>query len=338
MLLALSLSGFPFVGADVGGFNKHPSPELITRWFQASVLEPFFRNHAHLDSPRREPWVFGEPYLSHIRDTIILRYSFLYYLYTSFYISSKTGLPVMRPLFFNYPSDRLTFDIGDQYLIGEDILVKPVVNEGERSTSVYLPGSEVWFDLLTQQLYSPSTLSPPFFIFSTPIHYFPIFQRGGSIIARKMRVRRSSTQMSSDPFTLQVVLNSTRQSHGLLYLDDGYSYDYQSPVSPSYCTLLFDFHSLSLSSTYDSQTCLSYSTPEYIERIVIVGLSKEPSKVSLSSIAVSPSTPLSSSALSVTSFPTAGSELSFEYDWRKQILTIRNPLIPITSQWSIAFS
>jgi len=338
MLLALSLSGYPFVGADVGGFNKHPSPELITRWYQAAVLQPFFRNHAHLDSPRREPWVFGEPYLSHIRDTIVLRYSFLYYLYTSFYTASKTGLPVMRPLFFNYPSDKATFDIQDQYLIGDDILVKPVVTEGERSTSVYLPGTEVWFDLLTQQLYSPSTLSPPVFIFSTPLHYFPIFQRGGSIIARKMRVRRSSTQMANDPFTLQVVLNSTKQSRGLLYLDDGYSYDYQSTASPSYCSLSFDFHSLSLSSTYTSETCLSYSTPEYIERIVIVGLAKEPSKVSLSSIAVSPSTPLAASSLSISSYPTGGSDLSFEYDWRKQILTVRNPLIPITSEWSIAFS
>jgi len=104
MLLALSLSGFPFVGADIGGFNKHPSPELITRWYQGAVLQPFFRNHAHLDSPRREPWVFGEPYLSHIRDSVVLRYSFLDYLYTTFYISSTSGLPVMRPLFFQLSS------------------------------------------------------------------------------------------------------------------------------------------------------------------------------------------------------------------------------------------
>lgn len=67
MLLTLNVAGLPFAGADVGGFFGAPTPELLARWYQAAALTPFFRGHAHLDSPRREPWLFGEPWTSIIR-------------------------------------------------------------------------------------------------------------------------------------------------------------------------------------------------------------------------------------------------------------------------------
>jgi alpha 1,3-glucosidase len=75
-----------FCGADIGGFFGNPEPLLLVGWHQLGAFLPFMRAHAHIDSRRREPWLFGEPTLSHIRQTLHMRYSLLPYLYTEFYL------------------------------------------------------------------------------------------------------------------------------------------------------------------------------------------------------------------------------------------------------------
>jgi len=96
MLLTIGLSGVAFSGADVGGFFGNPEPELLTRWYQAGIYYPFFRAHAHLDSKRREPWLFGEPYTSQIREAIRTRYSYLPLWYTLFREANIDGMPIIR--------------------------------------------------------------------------------------------------------------------------------------------------------------------------------------------------------------------------------------------------
>ncbi|KAJ9049304.1 glucosidase II [Entomophthora muscae] len=96
MLLSISLAGVSFSGADVGGFFGNPEPELLTRWYQAGAFQPFFRGHAHIDSKRREPWLFGEPYTSQIRTAIRNRYHLLPYWYTLFFQNSFDGVSPMR--------------------------------------------------------------------------------------------------------------------------------------------------------------------------------------------------------------------------------------------------
>lgn len=82
--------------ADVGGFFKSPEPELLVRWYQAGAYQPFFRAHAHVDTIRREPWLFGEDNKALIRDAIRERYALLPFWYTTFYHSYRTGQPAMR--------------------------------------------------------------------------------------------------------------------------------------------------------------------------------------------------------------------------------------------------
>jgi alpha 1,3-glucosidase len=96
MLLTIGLSGIPFSGADVGGFFGNPDAELLTRWYQAGIYYPFFRAHAHLDSKRREPWLFGEPYTTQIREAIRTRYTLLPFWYTLFQEASVEGTPIIR--------------------------------------------------------------------------------------------------------------------------------------------------------------------------------------------------------------------------------------------------
>lgn len=230
MLLSLGVAGITFTGADVGGFFGNPDAELISRWYQAGSFYPFFRGHAHIDSKRREPWLYDEPYLSIMRDAIQTRYSYLPYWYTLFYNSSMTGIPIIRPLWIEYPTEELIFNEQDEFLVGSDLLVKPVTKPGIKNIEIYLPGNEPWYDIQTGKKYelSKSFWSEKKIItIETPLEKVPILQRGGSIIPKKERIRRSTSQMIDDEITLVIGLNQKGYAEGDLYIDDGHSFNYQ---------------------------------------------------------------------------------------------------------------
>jgi alpha 1,3-glucosidase len=118
LCLSMSVTGMSFCGSDVGGFFKNPDAELMIRWYQAAAYQPFFRSHAHIDTKRREPWVFGETAINLIRDAIHARYTLLYYWYTLFYINEQTGKPPMLPLWVEFPNETNIYAIDDQHMIG----------------------------------------------------------------------------------------------------------------------------------------------------------------------------------------------------------------------------
>uniref|UniRef100_A0A452SSF9 Neutral alpha-glucosidase AB n=1 Tax=Ursus americanus TaxID=9643 RepID=A0A452SSF9_URSAM len=225
MCLSLGLVGLSFCGADVGGFFKNPEPELLVRWYQMGAYQPFFRAHAHLDTGRREPWLLPAQYHDIIRDALGQRYSLLPFWYTLFYQAHREGIPVMRPLWVHYPQDVTTFSIDDQFLLGDALLVHPVSDSGAHGVQVYLPGQgEVWYDIQSyQKHYGPQTLYLPVTLSS-----IPVFQRGGTIIPRWMRVRRSSDCMKDDPITLFVALSPQGTAQGELFLDDGHTFNYET--------------------------------------------------------------------------------------------------------------
>ena len=102
MCLSLSVSNIPFCGSDVGGFTGYASPRLITRWYEHGVFQVFFRAHGHESVEGRDPWAQGEFYPL-IREYVHLRHSLLPYIYTQFQITTLTGIPIMRPMYFAYP-------------------------------------------------------------------------------------------------------------------------------------------------------------------------------------------------------------------------------------------
>jgi len=151
--IGLGLSGVPYTGSDIGGFNGVPSPELFTRWLELSVLMPFCRTHSVIGSPSREPWRFPEPYRSAIGRLIGFRYRILPYLYTLAYEASRSGTPLVRPLCWPAPdgvggggssADPRMWRVDDAYLLGDSILVAPVTEEGGQSRTVPLPAGR-WY-------------------------------------------------------------------------------------------------------------------------------------------------------------------------------------------------
>ncbi|CBI17232.3 unnamed protein product, partial [Vitis vinifera] len=223
MILTLGLTGMTFSGADVGGFFGNPETELLVRWYQLGAYYPFFRAHAHHDTKRREPWLFGERNTELMRDAIHTRYALLPYFYTLFREANTSGVPVMRPLWMEFPSDKATFSNDEAFMVGNSLLVQGIYTEQVKHASVYLPGGQSWYDLRTGIIYKGGTAHK----LEVSEETIPAFQRAGTIIPRKDRYRRSSTQMANDPYTLVIALNGSHAAEGELYIDDGKSFEFK---------------------------------------------------------------------------------------------------------------
>ncbi|KAK3707342.1 glucosidase II [Vermiconidia calcicola] len=224
MILSMGISGYPFAGADVGGFFGNPSKELLARWYQAGAFYPFMRGHAHIDTRRREPYLAGEPYTQIIAQAIRLRYSLLPAWYTAFHEASTTGAPIVRPNYYVHPGDEKGFGIDDQFYLGSyGLLAKPVTREGQEGQDMYLADGEKYYDYFDYWMYEgPTTVTV-----AAPLDTIPFLMRGGHIIPRRDRPRRSSGLMKFDPLTLVVVIGNSGDAEGTLYLDDGESFDYK---------------------------------------------------------------------------------------------------------------
>eukprot|EP00834_Sanchytrium_tribonematis_P003043 NODE_108_length_18904_cov_0.654826.p1 type:complete len:686 gc:universal NODE_108_length_18904_cov_0.654826:922-2979(+) len=147
MLLGLQTSGLPFVGADIGGFFGNPDGELMSRWMQLGAFQPFMRAHAHIETKRREPWLFEEEYFQSMKKSIRTRYTLLPYIYTLFFENMIESIPIMIPLFFEYPG----LQSEDRYLFGKHIWVQGIHEPNKREIEVDFP--ERYYSFETSQIY-----------------------------------------------------------------------------------------------------------------------------------------------------------------------------------------
>lgn len=131
MILSNAISGFSFIGADVGGFYKEGNEILFRRWYQLGVFYPFFRAHSHIETYRREPWLYDDETLRIVRNAIRMRYILLPYIYFSFFQYYQSGLPIVRPMFFKYSNQELSNYINKQFFFGDHLLIRPVLNDNE---------------------------------------------------------------------------------------------------------------------------------------------------------------------------------------------------------------
>ncbi|KIW57882.1 hypothetical protein PV05_02438 [Exophiala xenobiotica] len=229
MILNQGVSGFPFGGADVGGFFGNPSKELQTRWYQAGIFYPFMRGHAHIDTRRREPYLLGEPYTSIMAKAIRLRYALFPAWYTAFHEASTDGSPIVRSQYYVHPGDEKGFAIDDQLYLGSTgLLTKPVTAEGAESVDIYLSDDENYYDYFDYTIYNGGSKTHKI---TAQLEKIPLLMQGGHIIPRKDRPRKSSGLMKWDPYTLVVVLDKDGEAQGTLYADDGETFDYEQGAS-----------------------------------------------------------------------------------------------------------
>jgi alpha-glucosidase len=221
MFTSRGLSGQPFVGSDVGGFIGRANGELLVRSYQVSFLAPFCRNHKVIDGYDSEPWRFGKYYEDIIRKYLKLRYELLPFLYTTLEEAHRTGVPLFRPLLLNYQDDANTYNLDDQFMIGEDLLVAPIVKPDVTRRLVYLPAG-VWYDYWTNKKYTGGTMISV----EAPLETVPLFVRAGAMIPTTVP-RNYVGEKAGDPITVNVYPDDRGLAAGSLYEDDGNSPAYK---------------------------------------------------------------------------------------------------------------
>ncbi|HEX8720945.1 MAG TPA: TIM-barrel domain-containing protein [Pyrinomonadaceae bacterium] len=217
MLLNMGVSGLAFVGSDVGGFSGNPTPELYARWLQAAALTPFLRSHSEAGSNPHEPYSFGPEFTRVNRASVELRYRLLPYLYSLFHEHTLTGAPVMRPLWFEYPDDQRTYTVEDEYLVGRDLLVAPVVREAATKRGVYFPAGDDWVDWWSGKRYAGGKDAEV----EAPLDRLPLFARVGAAVPTIPVVQHTAERFK---FGLTLVVVPGKDGDALIFQDGGEGY------------------------------------------------------------------------------------------------------------------
>lgn len=176
-VLNLGLSGVPYIGPDIGGFQGNPSAELYIRWFQMAAFLPFCRTHSASSVKHRTPWSFGEPALSIVRDLLRLREHLLPYFYTLAWKTNQTGHPLVNPLFWADPEDPYLWNIEDAFLLGDVLLVCPILHRQTQTRKIRLPRGH-WYHFWTDEIEAGSNEIE----LRSTVHQVPLLVRAGYLL------------------------------------------------------------------------------------------------------------------------------------------------------------
>lgn len=181
--LSWGFSGAPFYSHDIGGFyGETPDAELYVRWMQAGVLGPFCRFHG---IGPREPWYFGEEAETITKEWLALRYRLLPYLQRQVREAAVSGMPVMRGMPLAFPEDRRAWGFELQYMLGDHLLIAPVLQPGGWVT-LYLPEGG-WFDYFTGEWLKGGRVLE----MQVPLNRLPVFVREGAVLAEGPAVQHT---------------------------------------------------------------------------------------------------------------------------------------------------
>jgi len=228
MGLGLSLSGAPSTGHDVGGFAGHkPEPELFARWVQNGIFHPRFTIHSwNADGSVNEPWMYPEM-LPIVREAIEFRYRLIPYLYTLFFEAARTGHPIIRPMVYHFSHDPRCHTESFDFMLGPNLLVASVLEEGARTRPVYLPTLSpsqeenrhgCWYDFYIGERYSGGQTIEA----EAPLERIPLFVPASGIIPLRAESLRDDRRQA-------FVFPHPQRGRGSFTLveDDGISLGYQ---------------------------------------------------------------------------------------------------------------
>lgn len=218
---SLGLSGVSYAGYDIGGFAGESTKSLFARWMSIGTFAPLYRAHSMINSNDAEPWAFGEEVEEISRNYMKLRYRLLPTIYSSFYKSTQTGLPISESLAVNYPHDKNIYDSAfeNQYLFCDNLLIAPIESYKE-ITKVYLPEGE-WYYLFDNQKYIGNQIVYQ----DCPLNYLPVYVKAGSILALQSDL--SHTGQKNNGILYIHLYDGKNDSVYLHYEDDGITLDYK---------------------------------------------------------------------------------------------------------------
>jgi alpha-glucosidase len=263
MGLGLALSGISNIGHDVGGFaGPRPEAELLMRWVQNGVLHPRFCIHSwNADGSVTEPWTHPEA-LPAIRAAIALRYRLLPYLYTCLWAAHRHAAPMIAPPFVHFPEDGALLAEGDDFMLGPDLLVASVVEEGARTRPVRLPAwPGGWWDFHTGAWHAGGQ----WVTLDAPLDRCPLLVRGGAVLALSDRIAAVCGPAPVSPLRLHAFPMKGAGAHDSLLFDDGgLSTDWQADHSVTRFALVSSPRHLTLTRHHDGPRTGPMIHPEIV--------------------------------------------------------------------------
>jgi alpha-glucosidase len=217
----LGLSGYAWVGVDVGGFSGDATGELLTRWTEFGIFQPFCRNHSAWDTHPQEPWAFGEPFESAIRELLLLRQRLMPYLYTLFEEAHRTGSPILRPLLFEWPDDEETYARDDQFMLGRALLVAPIARPGTTYRHVYVPHG-TWVQLWS----GARIIGPTHALAHAPLGRPAVYVRANTPVPMWPAMLHER-QRPADPLTWLICLADAEPGHFEVFEDAGEGFGFE---------------------------------------------------------------------------------------------------------------
>lgn len=244
-LMNLGMSGFSFAGADVGGFAGSPPADLLTKWIEIAAFQPIDRDHSAKGTRMHEPWVDGPEHEALRRRYIEERYRLMPYLYTVAEETSRDGMPMMRPLFMEFPhatADNAPLDLvagGAEFLLGPDLLLAPNPSPEEVAPyELHFPPGR-WYDYWTGRPVGTEAraqirdaerrdaiLQIQQILLKPNLATVPAYVRAGAILPLQSLIQ-STAETPLGPLTLRVYVPAPNQScEGSIYADDGHTLNY----------------------------------------------------------------------------------------------------------------
>ncbi|MBP0902918.1 glycoside hydrolase family 31 protein [Mariniflexile gromovii] len=267
----MCMSGFSFIGSDIGGFAEQPNGELYARWIQLGIFHPFCRTHSSGDHGDQEPWAFGNNITDIVRKFIEIRYQLLPYLYTAFWRYANEGIPILKSLVLYDQSDAHTHYRNDEFIFGEKILACPITEPNAKGRRMYFPVGN-WYNFWTDEVFEGGQE----LWVDADLDSMPIFLKEGAIIP-KYPIQQFVGEKPLDELILDVYYKAGEETSQVFEdAQDGYDY-----IKGRYS--LRNFKLVGKENTVIIQQFKSgkYTTPYETLKIIFHGLPFEISKIQI---------------------------------------------------------
>ncbi|XP_043729072.1 maltase-glucoamylase, intestinal isoform X3 [Cervus elaphus] len=273
-MMEFSLFGISYTGADICGFFQDAEYEMCARWMQLGAFYPFSRNHNTIGTRRQDPVSWNSTFVTISKSVLETRYALLPYFYTLMHKASTEGSTVVRPLLHEFVSDRVTWDVDSQFLLGPAFLVSPVLEANARDVTAYFPRAR-WYDYYTGvdiQARGEWKSLP------APLDHINLHVRGGYILPWQEPAQNTHLSRKNS-LGLIIALDYKREAKGELYWDDGVSKD--AVTGNNYILYSFSVTSNRLLATIIHD---NYTDPDKLTftDITILGMDKEPTNFTVS--------------------------------------------------------
>lgn len=275
------LFGIPMVGSDICGFEFETTEELCTRWIQVGAFYPFSRSHNALGFAPQELYRWESVTTAAI-DVLNIRYRLLPLLYTLFYTAHTAGTTVVNPFWYNFPSDRDSYELTTyQFMWGSAVLFTPVVERGAVSTTGYFP-TGLWYNLASMELQfdtlTAADITEKMFTLDTPLLSTNIHILGGNIIPTQDSGMTTAVSRASN-FSLLTALDGSNKATGSMYWDNGDQLELKNYIQSAFdCSIKSDGSgagSFQITVNHDSFSSSESEpadvSPLFLRELVIVG-------------------------------------------------------------------